>query len=98
MKINLSPQRRDDELPTITLAGTILSINGDELDLSDIPNGATYPNAGELNPWLVGSIENVDGDFELTVLLPHGPDPSQAVAFPEPIIVTTDGPVELPHD
>lgn len=98
MKINLSPQRRDDSLPEVTLSGTILTINGDELDLSDIPEGATYPNASDLNPWLTDSIERSEGDFELTILLPHGANPEQYQAFPEPLIVTEDGPVDLPSN
>lgn len=98
MKINLSPQRRDDDLPEVSLTGTVLSINGEELDLADIPDGATYPNASELNDWLTGSIEHKDGDFEITILLPHGPNPEQYQAFPEPMIVTEDGPISLPSN
>lgn len=32
-----------------------------------------------------------------TLTLPHGPNPSKAVAFPEPITVVADGKVELPQ-
>ena len=47
---------------------------------------------------LVGRVEKVDGEVCLTLILPHGQNPSRAVAFPEPITVTEDGPIEVPHD
>jgi hypothetical protein len=40
----------------------------------------------------------VDGEIHLTVYLPLGPNPSQALKFPEPIHATEDGPIVVPKD
>lgn len=96
MIIRLSPVRRDDDL-TVAKRGDTLVINGIELDFSQLPEGATLPAEAIACPWIAGQVERVDGELRLSLILPHGPNPSQAVAFPEPIEVTTDGPVELPQ-
>lgn len=97
MQIKLSPQRRDDNL-TATLAGDVLTLNGVELDFSPLPEGATLPAEAIDSDWIVGPVSRIDGDLHLTLRLPHGPNPSQAVAFPDPIYVTEDGPIALPFD
>ncbi|RVN79743.1 hypothetical protein [Sinorhizobium meliloti] len=97
MIIDLSPQRRDDLLE-ITKAGDALTINGVAFDFSALPDGATIP-AGEVPcEWLVGPVERVAGELQLTLILPHGPGPSQAVAFPSQIIDPPDGVIALPFD
>lgn len=97
MIISFSPCRCDDTL-TVSRAGDVLTINGDPVDLSPVPEGATLPAGAIDNEWIVGPVERIDGVLHLTLLLPHGPDPSPAVAFPEPITVTGDGPVAVPQD
>lgn len=97
MIISFSPCRCDDTL-TVSRAGDVLTINGDPVDLSVIPDGATLPAGAIDNEWIAGPIERIDGVLHVTLLLPHGPNPSQAVAFPDPITVTSDGPVAVPHD
>ncbi|PLU08898.1 hypothetical protein [Sinorhizobium medicae] len=95
MKIDLSPQRRDDLL-TVTKAGDVFTVNGMAFDFSALPDGATIP-AGEVPcEWLVGSVERTAGELHLTLILPHGPGPSQAVAFPPPLIDPPDGVIALP--
>jgi hypothetical protein len=95
MKINLSPQCRDDELSVI-VSGDILVLNGEVLDLTPLPEGGTLPRNAVENPWLIGDVIRKDGQIELTLLFPHGFDASEAARFPEPLIVTTNGKVELP--
>lgn len=97
MFIALSPQRRDDTL-TVSRQGDTLTINGDAFDFSDLPDGATIAAENSPSPWITGPIERVDGKLHLTLLLPHGPNPSEAVVFPAPIIDPPDGPIDLPHD
>lgn len=97
MLIHFTPQRRDDSL-TLEKTGDTLTINGDALDLSVIPEGATLPDAHEIHPLMVGSITRENGEIELTFILPHGPNPSQAVAFPESVTVAVDGPIAVPFD
>lgn len=97
MKINISPQRRDDTV-NISKAGDMLTINGTEYDFSAIPDGATLPDAQKATgcDFLIGSIERKNGDLELTLLLPNAAGASEAARFPQPIINPPDGPMELP--
>lgn len=97
MHISFSPQRRGDVL-IVSKVGDVLTINGDTIDLSAIPEGATLPAGAIDSEWIAGPVERIDGVLHLTLLLPHGPDPSSAVAFPEPILVVSDGPVAVPID
>ena len=96
MQIKLNPQRRDDQL-TVVKQGDALIVNGVTYDFSPLPEGATLPAEAIDSDLFSGPVERVNGEIVLTLTLPHGPNPSHAVAFPEPINVTADGPVELPR-
>lgn len=95
MKINLNPQFRDDTV-SVVVSADIIVINGEVFDFSPLPEGATLPRDAITSEWLTGDITRKDGQIELTLLLPHKHDASEAARFPEPLIVTTNGPVELP--
>jgi len=95
MKINLSPQRRDDTL-SVFKQGDVLTINGTDYDFSQLPDGGTLPADAVDCEYVIGSVDRVNGELELTLLLPHGPNASEAARFPEPIIDPADGEVELP--
>ncbi|MGP3699185.1 hypothetical protein [Rhodobacter sp. NSM] len=95
MHITVTPQRRDDRL-TLTRSGDILTINGEALDLSGIPEGATLPRDAVACDWLASDIERIGGVLHLTLLLPHGPDAPAATLFPEPVLVEADGPIPVP--
>lgn len=97
MRISFAPQRHYGAL-TVARHGDILTINGDPVNLSAIPEGATLPAGAISNPWIVGPVERIDGILHVMLLLPHGPNPSQAVAYPEPITLAGNGPVAVPHD
>ncbi|MNE82119.1 hypothetical protein D3C80_1788160 [compost metagenome] len=97
MQINLSPQRRDDAL-TVSKSGEVLTINGDQFDFSSLPEGATIPAGNVPCEWIVGPVERISGEIHLTLILPHGSNPSAAVAFPEPIINPADGVIAVPFD
>lgn len=97
MHITFAPQRRDGVL-TVAKQGDVLTINGDQIDLSVIPDGATLPAGAISNEWIAGPVERIGGVLHVTLLLPHGPNPSQSVAFPEPVTVTSDGAIAVPHD
>jgi hypothetical protein len=96
MQIKFNPQRRDDSLAVVK-QGDILIVNGTEYDFSAVPEGATLPAEAIDSDLFSGPVERVNGEIILTLTLPHGPNPSQAVAFPQPITVANDGPVELPQ-
>jgi hypothetical protein len=95
MLINLSPQRREDIL-TISKTGDTLTINGIPYDFSPLPNGATLPREAIDCEWIVSDVNRVNGEIELTILLPHGANASHEARFPEPIIKNDDGQVVLP--
>ena len=95
MKIKLSPQRRDDTL-TVTKQGDVLTINGTAYDFTDLPDGGTLPADAVDCEYVIGSVDRVNGELELTLLLPHGANASEAARFPEPIINPADGELELP--
>ena len=95
MKITLSPQRRDDTLAVIK-QGDTLTINGTAYDFSQLPDGGTLPSDAVDCKFVIGSVDRVDGELELTLLLPHGANASEAARFPQPIIDPADGELELP--
>lgn len=97
MQINLSPVRLDETL-IASITGEVLTLNGEAFDFSQLPEGATLPADAIDSEHFVGPVERINGELHLTLRLPHGANPSQAVAFPEPIAVTENGPVALPFD
>lgn len=97
MHITLSPVRLDETL-TASRAGDVLTLNGVAFDFGPLPEGATLPAEAIDSEWIVGPVSRIDGDLHLTLRLPHGPNPSQAVAFPAPLTVLEDGPIDLPFD
>lgn len=97
MIIYFSPVR-DDESMTASIAAEVLTVNGQSFDFTLLPEGATLPAGAIDSGHFAGPVSRINGELHLTLRLPHGPNPSQAVAFPEPIHVTEDGPVALPFD
>lgn len=95
MQITFTPMRHDDQLVMSKSADT-LTINGEAYDLSVIPDGATLPCDAVACDWLASDIERINGTIHLTLILPHGADAPQETLFPQPITVTTDGPITLP--
>ena len=95
MILNYSPQRRDDTL-IIVKQGDILTINGIPYDFSKLPEGATLPREAIGCEWIVSDVNRINGEIELTILLPHGANASHEARFPEPINMTNDGQVVLP--
>lgn len=97
MHITLSPVRLDETL-IASRAGDVLTLNGEAFDFTQLPEGGTLPAEAIASDWIVGPVSRISGELHLTLRLPHGPNPSQAVAFPEPIHVAEDGPIALPFD
>ena len=97
MQISFSPQRRDGVL-TLSKAGDVLTINGDVVDLSAIPEGADLAAAAIDNEWIVGTVRRVDGDIHVMVLLPLGADASENARFPADLVDPQDGLIALPGD
>ena len=95
MLINLSPIR-SDKILSISKTSDTLTINGAPYDFSQLPNGATLPKEAIDCEWIVSDVNRVNGEIELTILLPHGANASHEARFPEPIIKNDDGQVVLP--
>lgn len=98
MRISFSPQRRDDALTLEKSMGDRLRINGELFNFNPLAEGDTIPEGAVPCPWIIGPVERIGGEICLTVILPHYPNPSPAVAFPEPITVIEDGPITIPQD
>lgn len=96
MNIKFSPARSDATL-SISKQGDALTINGVTYDFSVIPDGATLPASAVDCEYITGNVERINGVLQISLVLPHGPNPSQAVAFPEPLINPADGVLELPQ-
>lgn len=96
MIIKFSPMRRDCELRVIK-SGEVLTINGESIDFSEIPEGATLPAEAINHDWIVGDIHREGGELTLTLVLPITADASDAARFPEDLAVTANGPLELPR-
>ena len=97
MHITLSPVRMDETL-TASRKGAGLTLNGIDFDFTQLPEGGTLPAEAIASDWISGPMSRIDGELHLTLRLPHGPNPSRKVAFPEPIHVTENGPIPLPFD
>ena len=99
-KLNLCPVAVANPEPMlIVLTGRALTINGAALDLSFLGDGDTLP-AGAIDHALLqrAEIRCHGGQIEIDGLLYpislNQTDP--AACFPEPILVTEDGPISLP--
>ena len=95
MQITLSPVRGDAPL-SLERHADVLTINGEILDLSGVPDGATLPAEAVASDLVVGAITRQDGVLSLTLNLPHGANAPEETRFPAPLSLTTDGPVDLP--
>ena len=95
MKISFLPIRSDDQL-SLERQDSVLTINGEAFDFTDIPDGATLPREAVACEWLAGDITREDGVICLTLLLPHGASAPETALFPETLELGENGAVELP--
>jgi len=96
MIIKLSPVRRDDTLEVVKL-GDILTINGEDFDFSAIGEGDTLPANAILSEWFASEVNRINGEIELTLILPNPVNHSPEQAFPIPLVDVPDGVVMLPQ-
>ena len=95
MKIILSPQRREDTV-IYKKIGDSLCINAEVFDFSKVEEGDVLPREAIKSEWFAGNVTRVDGELQLILILPNPWNYSQAQAFPMPIAVSENGPIELP--
>ncbi|WCM53496.1 hypothetical protein OH720_10940 [Pseudomonas sp. WJP1] len=95
MKIMLSPQRRDDTLEVIK-NGDVLTVNGEDFDFSPVGEGDTLPAGAISSGWFTYEVDRVNGELELTLILPNPWNYSPEQAFPVSLLNVPDGPVAFP--
>lgn len=96
MRINLTPQRRDDTLEVIK-NGDVLTVNGEDFDLSPIGEGDTLPASAVSSVWFFEKIDRINGELILTLFLPNPWNYSPQQAFPTPLTDVPDGEVMFPQ-
>ncbi|EGH99585.1 hypothetical protein [Pseudomonas syringae] len=96
MKINLTPQRRDDTLEAYKYGSTVI-VNGESFDFSAMLEGSTLPRSAISSIWLEGDVELNDGELEITLLIPLPQNYSQEQAFPVPLLNVPNGLIQLPQ-
>lgn len=97
MRVTFLPQLSDADL-TLEKSGDVLTLNGDRLDFSGLPNGGELPGAAIENEFVQGAIRRTNGEIEITIILPYtNLSPPPSVAFPDILTVVEDGPVTLPN-
>lgn len=95
MIIYLSPVRMDEEL-MVDREGDLLYVNGEVFDFGPLLEGATLPAEAISSKWFSGQVDRIGGELHLTLILPHGADAPEETRFPQPVVLTDDGTLELP--
>ena len=95
MKIFLSPQRRDDTLSVVRRGG-LLIVNDEPFDFPAVEEGDILPRSAIESDWFAGDVTRVNGELELTLILPNPANFSQAQAFPVPLTITKMGQLSFP--
>lgn len=99
MKITLFPHLCDWELEA-HISGDVITINGEQVDLSGIPEGYRLPGDAVGNKFFEGPwfVERVGKTLHFTLRLPVRNDsPGEYRNPPEPIIIDArSGPVKFP--
>lgn len=88
--------RNSSKSPSVEIMGEVLTINGEALDFSQVPEGATLPRSAIGCVYIAEDVVRTNGVLHIGLSFPIPPDASEAARFPEPIINPPDGPLELP--
>ena len=96
MIITLSPKFGAEPLRLIKRNDT-LNINGETFDFTTIPEGAVLPAAAINCEYIIGDITRSNGHLIICLMLPCGPDSSDAANFPEDIVNPRTGHIGLPE-
>jgi hypothetical protein len=78
--LNFSPVRADTKT-TANLTGTVLTVNGQDFDLSLIEDGASGTHE------VLQEFSRTGDDYELTLVLTHGANAPYETRFPEQQII-----------
>ena len=97
MYLIFTPQRRDETL-VLVRSGDSLVINGQHADFHGMAPGEARSEFGADIPWLLHALRRPDGMLEVHLILPHGPEASEARRNPAPMALAEDGQVCLPGE
>jgi hypothetical protein len=99
MRITLWPDLVDWPIKA-SVSGDVIKINGENVDLSGIPEGYRLPGAAVGNKWFVESdyVERVDGELRVTIRLPVQWDSPEELRNPAtPLVLSVfNGQVSFP--
>ncbi|WP_059399873.1 hypothetical protein [Pseudomonas aeruginosa] len=82
---------------SLSRAGDVLTVNGQVFDFTPLPDGGELPAEAIGSEWFAGPALRRAGRLELILRFPLAAESSAAARFPEPLLIDTDGPVELPR-
>lgn len=88
MKINFNPQRDDADL-VVSVAGDVITVNGEIFDFSSIPDGASLPSAAVNGGYFSGDISRNSGEIELTLIFPHKANAATVITYPASVSITS---------
>ncbi len=98
--INLSPSTLlpDDNSTRLeaSVAGDVITINGDEIDLTDLPENDELLASAVDHPWVVGRLRRLSDQIQITIVFPIPSDAPPEARAPAPVLMLADGPVPLP--
>lgn len=81
----------------VSKRGDVLTINSERFDFRELPEGAVLPASAVDCEFVVGDVARINGELVITLLLPCGPEASEAARFPSDIVSPSDGNVSLPQ-
>ncbi|HGN3305560.1 TPA: hypothetical protein ACKSGV_002216 [Pseudomonas aeruginosa] len=100
MIITLSPYLPlpgSNEHLMLSRAGDVLTVNGQAFDFTPLPEGGELPAEAIGSEWFAGPVVRREGRLEFSLRLPLADGACAAARFPEPMLIESDGPVELPR-
>ncbi|WMN18986.1 hypothetical protein QL104_06140 [Pseudomonas piscis] len=100
--INFSPVYTD-RLPTlesVSIEGYAITINGATFDFSPLEKGYELSVEAIDSPLFADkAVMSAEGVLSITLLMPYDEaTATEAIRFPAPVTVTTNGPVDIPTD
>ena len=102
MIINFIPVYTDTmtRLKTISVKGQTITINGEPFDFSPLGNGYELPQDAIGSEFFADkAIMSEDGVLTVSLFMPYDETvATQAIRFPDPVVMKSDGPVDIPTD
>lgn len=95
MTLELRPCHRVFPITYVVL-GEALVVDGEIFDFAQLGEGEVLPRSAVSGQWLQSDVERVGGVLRMAILMPYLEPASEAVRFPAPVEMVSDGPVPLP--